>query len=321
MATTVDDLARATLAAVGSNAGVLQAIRWTSDRYRQLSNRGRLRALRRVEQLVIPASIDDGTVTVTRGSTTVTGDATAIAAWVAAGTDALRGRYFRFRRNWYKITNFSGSTISLHSEITEDDSSAVGYKIVQRHTRLPKDLKYLGNFVHQRLWRPLAKVNLVELDQMHPERLFVTGTGPEMYAEVGDDEDGVRLVEFYPYPNNTDSVLFTYFAKSPDLTPGMALPDDLDIEALKQGVLIDVYRFEMARAARENRVEQAALWRNELRAQETTWEKRIEELLHSDRSSDDLSVILHTMGPPAYGDLTFIRTARQDAVSRLDNWP
>jgi hypothetical protein len=197
----------------------------------------------------------------------------------------------------------------------------VNYKLVQRHTRLPKDARFLGGFVQQRLWRPLAQLSIGELDLTYPERLFVAGTGPEVWCVIGDDEDGARLVEFYPYPTQNEAILFTYYAKAPILRAGMTLPDELDPEALKAGVLIDVYRYEMAQALRANQVEVAAVWRNELRAQETTWQSRMEELFKADRMDDEVKIILHTMGPPVFGDMTFVRTARQDSISRLGNWP
>lgn len=333
---TVDDVARAALSSVGSNAGVLQTITWVTDRYRQLSNRGKLRALRKIEEITIPAAITDGTVTTVRGSDIVTGDATAQAAWVAATSTvnsdnapgvnpSIVGRYIRYRRVWYKITNLetvAGQVrLRLHVPVSEDDSTGVTYKMVQRHTRMPKDMRFLGQFVQQRLWRPITQVSIRELDFMHPERLFVAGTGPEICAEIGEDDDGVRLMEFYPYPTNNENLLFTYYQRSPVFQPGDKLSDDIDLEAIKMGVLIDVYRFEMGKAAKENKVDMAGFWRNEMRAQETTWEKRMEEMMHVDRSTDDVSVILHTMGPPVSGDFTFIRTARQDSISRLGNFP
>lgn len=319
--TPVEEVAYAALSAVGSNAGVLQGVKWTSDRYRQLSNRGRLRSLRRVAQVVIPAAVSDGLITAARDSAVIEGDADAQAVWHAG----LAGWYFRYRRNWYKVVSVETAggvkTLKLDTPVTEDGSADVGYKLVQRFTPMPSDMRTVGRFVHQRLWKPISQVSLSELDLMHPERLFVTGTGPELVCEVGDDENGARLFEFYPYPLNSDSVLFSYYSRSPDLQPGDKLPDNLDVEALKQGVLIDVYRYEMAKALRENKVEVAAVWGNHLRTQETVWETRMTELMRADRSVDDLSIIIHTMGPPAYGDLTFIKTARQDAISRLDNFP
>ena len=342
MATMVDDVARATLSAVGSNAGILQAIKWTSDRYRQLSNRGKLRALRRIDQLVIPAAITDGTASFTRGSDIVTGDVAARTAWTTGQSlvnaddqaplletpeHSVIGRYIRYRRVWYKVVNVEISTpggapqLRLNVPVAEDSSTNVNYKLVQRHTRLPKNTRFLGGFVQQRLWRPLAQLSISELDLIAPERLYVAGTGPEHWTVIGDDEDGFRLVEFYPYPLRNEAILFTYYAKSPDLTPGTNLPDDLDIEALKMGVLIDVFRFEMSQALRANQVEVASVWRNELRAQETTWKDRMEELFRADRMDDEVKIILHTQGPPVFGDFTFIRTARQDAISRLGNFP
>lgn len=321
--TPVEEVAYAALSAVGSNAGTLQAIKWTSDRYRQLANRSRLRALRKVDQVVIPAAITEGTVTATRDSAIITGDATAQAAWAAVPNDGTN--YFRFRRNWYKIAEVEVAggtrTLKLHNPVAEESSATVGYKIVQRHTKLPSDLRYAGRFVQQRLWRPITQMSLSEVDLTQPERLFVAGTGPEMVCEIGDAEDGSRLFEFYPYPLRSELILFSYYARSPELKPGDNLPDNLDVEALKQGVLIDVYRYEMAQALRKNQVEVAAVWGNHLRTQEAVWEDRIHEMQRADRSVDDLSIIIHTNGPPTQGDMTFIRTARQDAISRLGNFP
>ncbi len=339
---TVDDVARSALNAVGSNAGLLQAIRWVSDRYRQLGNRGKLRALRRIDQLVIPAAITDGTATFTRGSNLVTGDATASSAWITGTSTAnaddapplntpapqhsVVGRWIRYKRVWYKIVDLSvtasgGATLRLSTPVAEDSASGAAYKIVQRHTRLPKNTRFVGGFVQQRLWRPLTQLSIAELDLTYPERLFVAGTGPEVWAVIGDDDEGYRTVEFYPYPTKNEAILFTYYEKAPELLPGMPLPTDLDAEALKMGALIDIYRFEMAQALRAGNVEAAAVWRNEARAQETTWNARMEELFRTDRMDDEIKIILHTQGPPTFGDFTFIRTARQDAISRLGNFP
>lgn len=338
MATLIDDVARDALAAVGSNAGVLQAIRWASARYRQLANRGKLKALRKIDQIVIPAAITDGVVTVTRGSNVIVGDATAQAAWklgystvnpddlpppAESGTHTVVGRYFRYRRVWYKVSGLDPSfNLVLNVPVAEDSSASVNYKLVQRHTRMPVDARFIGGFVQQRLWRPLAQMNLEELNLTNPERIFVAGTGPESWTIIGDDEDGARLVEFYPYPLRNEAILFSYYQRSPELLPGTVLPVELDVESLKQGVLIDIFRYEMSMAIRANMVEQAAIWRNEARAQEKTWEDRMQELYRVDRADDDdVKVILHTQGPPVFGDFTFIRTARQDAISRLGNFP
>jgi hypothetical protein len=322
MAITVDEVAYSALSGIASNAGLLNACRWVSDRYRQLSNRGRLRSLRRVDSLVLPAAISTGTVTATRASDIVTGNAAAYAVW----DPTLVGRYFRYARNWYEITGVeedgSGNfQLRLRTEIAEATGTAVTYNIVQRHTKMPDDLRFMGSVVHQRLYREVTQLSLNSMNFLYPERIYVGGAGPEVFCEVGDAPDGRRLMEFYPYTSATEQLLYTYYAKSPDLRPGDPLPDNLDPEALKQGVLIDLYRWEMAKAMRDNKVDAAGLWGNMMSRQGAVWERRIEELLRADRSVDDVDYILHALGPPVAGESAWIRTAGADALSRLTNWP
>lgn len=316
--TTVDDLARSALSCVASNAGIGQVIKWASERYRQLSNQGRMRHLRKVGEVVIPAVVTDGLITATRGSNVVVGDTDAQTAW-AAEPD-LHGRHFRFRRNWYRINMVSGTNLILDSEVSEEDSTDTAYKIVQRDVPMPSDMRFIGRATMQRLWRPMTLVSLSELDLMHPERLFVAGTGPELYCESGTTDQGVRTFEFYPYPLRTELIRFIYWVRSPDLRPGDSLPSVIDLEVLRTGVLIDLFRYEMAEALRANKVEVAGVWRNEARAQETTWSKRIQEALRADKGAEDDSEIIHSRGP-RYQDDIFIRTGTQDSLSRLGNFP
>src|SRR3990172_1242469 len=137
MATTVDDIARASLAAVGSNAGLFLVIGWASERYRQLTARIKPKHLRRIGEVVLPAPIDDGLATATRNADTVTGNATATAAW-QANPDVKDGNwYFRARRVGYRIPDGNPSgVLKLESPFSEVTSSAVAYKLVKRYHRL-----------------------------------------------------------------------------------------------------------------------------------------------------------------------------------------
>ena len=318
---TVDEVARSALSATGSEAGLLLAIRWASERYRQLASRTKFRHLRQIGELLIPADITAGTITITEGEDTVTGDATALAAW----TDDLVGRYFRGRRNWYRIeaVNQTAGTLKLGSAFTEDDLADAAYHLVPQRIRLDGRARFTGAFVHMRLHRELVELGLEAMDYEYPSRVVIAGTGPEVVAEVGVDTDGTKLVEFYPYSTQQEMIRYTYWPVAAELRPGSVLPNELDPQVLRDGALIDVMRFEMAKAIRANQVEQAALWRNEARAQETTWEKRIDEAIKSDHAQDDVTLILHTRGRPiAFSDQDpWIRTGREDALSRLGNWP
>lgn len=323
MAIKVDDVARAALAATSSNAGLLLAISWCSERYRQLSNRTNFRHLRQVQDYTIPAAITDGTVTATRGESVIVGDATARTAWTAQ--DIKTGHwYIRVRRNWYKVVNqTTDGDIVTQAVFAEDDVADVDYTLVKRFHSLitTAPIRKLGKFVHPRLHRPLAEVSHKQLDLEDPSRWIVAGYGPEAVCEVGNDPEGRRVVEFHPFSTREELVSFVYWPVSPDLRPGTLLPADLDLETLKVGVLIDVYRFEMMRAMRDGKMDAANTMANMHRSQETKWEDAIQEAISADRSVEDLTFILHTRGPELIQDNPLIRTAAQDSLSRLSNWP
>src|SRR3990170_1068334 len=96
---TVEDAARAALAAVDSQAGIIVAAQWVSERYQALASRTALRHLRRVGTVTVPAAVTAGTVEVTHGSPIVEGDPTAVAAWSVA----MVGRQFQVDHVWYGV--------------------------------------------------------------------------------------------------------------------------------------------------------------------------------------------------------------------------
>ena len=77
MARTLEDIARELIATVDADAGYLLGVQWLVKRYGQLATRTKLRHLRQVGQLSVPAPVSAGTITATRGSQVITGDATA----------------------------------------------------------------------------------------------------------------------------------------------------------------------------------------------------------------------------------------------------
>lgn len=318
---TVDEVARQALTAVGSDAGVLLATKWASERYRQLSNRTKFRHLRRIGELVIPADINAGTVDCVEGSDVIVGDATAVAAW----TPDIVGRYFRGRRNWYRIAlvDTANNRLRLESVFTEDDATDVGYHIVPQRVRVSDTVRQLGDFVHMRLHRKLVSTGLTAMNMEHPARIVIAGSGPEVVIEIGDDLDGCKQVEFYPYCTSQEMIRYVYWPVAAELRAGDTLPRELDEAVLRDGVLIDVMRFEMSKALKANQPEVAATWRNEARTQETTWQNRIDEAVKADRALDDVTLILHTRGRPVAYDSSdpWIKTGRQDAANRIGNWP
>jgi len=291
-ATTADKVARAALDAINSDVGLIRAVKYVSYRYRELTNDGKLRALRKMGEVVIPAVITTGTVTTTRDSNVVTGNAAAQAVW----TSAVIGRYFRPTTSWYRIDNLVGGELRLDSTFAEDAVSAGSYKIVQRFAELPPEVRYLGTFVHTRFRRALQVQTAVEMDYNFPDRITVSSAGPQLVIDFGYADNGNRLIEVYPYSTESEIIHYVYWEVTPDLQIGDLLPYSVDEYALKEGVLIDLMRREAAKAARAGKVDEAAFWRNDYRAQETKWEKVKAQMLRADKGVDDITLILRNAG-------------------------
>lgn len=343
---TVEDIARDALAALNSSAGHLLASRWVSERYKDLCSRARLRHLRRVAQVAIPGAVQVGTCGVNAGDNRVYGDAAAIAAWAQQD---FKGWHFRARNVWYEVEGFALDHLILRGPFTETTVGLVegfggvnppsliqpnvswtgaafgttpfggnfanggSYKLVRRYFEVPPTVRWLGTFVHMRRRYPLRVITYTELDSSAPDRTIVAG-GPYVVAELNEDESGRRLLEFYPYSPTAETIHFTYWSVPPDLQPQDPIPRNVDPYVLKEGALVDVMRFEMAKAMQAGDVNGAALWRNEYRAQSTVWERLLKQAIATDRGSDDVTMILESRS--AAPRLTDIRSAYDEVWAR-----
>lgn len=287
---TVEDIARNAIALAGSDMGVRLAGNWVNRRWKELVAGKRLKHLRRIRQLFLPARINAGTVTATRGSTIVTGDATAQAAW----SEAIVGREFRGRVTWYRIAQFQTTQIVLESEFAEDTLTAGSYDIVQRFHNLPIEVKHLGSPMNlMRLHRP---VWLISLDRLNSMRAGRPTFGPPIWvAEVGLDlTRRVRRVEVYPYPEDDSETLhYMYWEDPPDLEFRDKIPGFINTYALEEGVLVDVLRQMGLQANRDGEFDKAVTLLNESRRQDSLWrnDKKKEATL-DEAAYDDAEVIL-----------------------------
>jgi hypothetical protein len=312
-ATTVDQVARAALSAINSDAGLVRAVHYTSHRYRELTNDGRLRSLRKLGELIVPAIVDTGTVDTTRDSNVVTGDSDAQGVW----TSDLIGRYFRATSAWYKVSNVIGGELRLESTFAETAVDDGGYDIVPRFIPLPPEVRYLGTFVHTRLRRKLQRQTAVEMDWNFPDRILSSNAGPQVVVDFGRDDSGNRVVEIYPYSTTSEIIHYVYWERSPDLHAGDLLPYSVDEYALKEGVLVDLMRYASFKAAQSNQVDIASFYRNDYRAQETKWDRIKRDMLNADKGSDDVTFVLRRAGLDTTTD-GIIRTAREEVWARGD---
>jgi hypothetical protein len=143
---------------------------------------------------------------------------------------------------------------------------------------------------------------------------------PRYWCERGTDADGTKLIEVYPFVRTAQLLPYSYFAIAPVLTLDSALPNEIDSYVLKTGALIDVHRWEFAKALRMNQPDVAATWRNEMNTLVTRWEDKIRDAVKADRLGySGPAFQLHTEGFPSGGRGT-IRNA-SDMVYNRGNRP
>lgn len=314
---TVEEVARRVLAAVDSDANYLLACTWVSDRYRQLCSRARFRHLRRVGEIEIGAPISTGAFSVTRGSKVVTPDTDATAAIQAAGPDLMRGRYIRFATVWHRINDVDLTTPALHldSNYTEDTNAAIGYRIVDRFKSLDSTVRWISQtMVCMRRRTPVEMTTQKEMDLFDPSRILVLGYGPTVWSEIGSDDKGRKMLEFYPFSEREETIHFVYWPEPPVLKPDDDIPPGIDAYVLQEGALIDAMRYEASKATKEKDPEAAAIWTNAYRSQSTQWERIILDAIRTDRGVDDLQFILRTTRYRYPG--TAITNARDEIFAR-----
>lgn len=318
MPVTIESVARQLIASIDSDAGYLLASQWIIKRYGELAIKAKLRHLRQVGQVNTPESITTGTVTCTRGSNLVIGDATATAAW----SNTLIGWHIRLRTNWYEIVGYSLSggfgVLELLAAYEEDDVAAGSYRAIQRWVPLAPDVSYIGNcFINSRRRMPISLCDYQELDTAAPSRSAVSGTATHV-AEAPQLPDGRKRVEFYPYSATTEAYWYVYWKSINQLTYADYVPPSVPAYILIEGALIDLFRYKMAKSINANNSEAAAFWRNEMRTQETKWKDHLVDAIGADRGEDDASFIIQRLG--AQLGPTDITTASQHILAGW-NWP
>lgn len=288
------------------------AATWLNNRYREMVSKVQFRSLRKVGELIVPGQIDTGTVTATRGSTSVTGASTTFQTEISAGTQ--EHYWFRARSAWYKIASVTNeTTLVLSSAFAEDSVSAVSYNIVKRTHALASDARWLGKFVLPRNRRKLESYSEEEFDLSFPGRILV-GSQPEAICEAGEDSNGYKQIEVYPFPEESEIIRYVYWALPTDLTISATIPTQIDHYVLKEGVMIDIYRAAKIKQIEMGNVEAAAIYANEEAKQRTIWKKALTDALRSQRGVDDVTFIIESFGGRKH--TTGIRTAREDVLSR-----
>jgi len=318
MATTVDTLVRDLIASTNTSAGSPLIVRWANNRYQELVNRVKFRHLRQIGELSLPALVDTGTVSATRGSTTVTPDATAQAAWLTSpGVASHEHWYLRTNTTWYSVASVDAlaATLTLDSAFAEDDVSGVAYALAKRTHSLDSNARWTGLFLFDRLRFELTELSLDELNLIAPSRI-ITGSYPTYVAQQGVDASGYLKYEIYPPPKESELMHYIYWSLPTALAFGSSLPQVIDSYVLKEGILVDIFRYEKLAQVKLGNVDQAAVFANEEAKQRTIWDRKIRDAIRTSRGADDITLILQ-MSRGQSRRRTDQRTAR-DYV--YDNW-
>lgn len=291
---TLDSIAADTVAAIGSDSlGYPIVAKWVLARYQQLSTRVKLKHLRQLGQVNIPAAITTGLATFTRGSDRVAVDSTA-AAVLSAST--VTGRYIRGGVIWYEIIGYSANTIFLKAPYAENTVTLGAYTIVSRFTPVDPRASWLGrSWVHARRRIPLSRTTMDALNLQAPYRPLVGSSGPFAVAE-GPEINGVKTIEVYPYPATLEALFYVYWQDIPEFSLTEELSARIKSYALKEGALIDCYRYLMNESLKKSEIDKAGFYRNEMRTQETKWEQYLRELIGADQGDEDGQFILKMTG-------------------------
>jgi len=310
---TVTELTRDILSSIATDVGGIACAKWIDNRYKEMVSKVRFRHLRKVGELALPAIIDTGTVTTTRASTAVAGASTTFETDMSAG--AQEYYYFKVQSAWNKIASVTDETnLVLSTGFGEAAAAAASYVIVKRHHPLASDARWVGDFYFTRLRKQLTEVPLEAIGIQAPGR-SLTGNIPHLVAQVGVDSNGYPMYEIYPPPLLSEVVHYIYWALPTSLSLSTSIPLVIDPYTLKEGVLVDLYRYLKATELKKGNIEAAAVYRNDERAQGTIWKRAIQDAKRTSRGSDDLTFILEMY--PGFSSYHDQRTAR-DYIH--DNW-
>lgn len=312
---TVEEVAALALSAVDVSAerpiGLPQVGVWVVQRYREIVSKARFRQLRQIGSLTLPVAVLTGTCSVVAGSTTVALDAMATAAITAAGlgtsTLGTLDWYIRFAgqtATWYPITSYTSPNLTLSNAFTGAADVTDGtFILLKRFHRLDVSARWMGKFVFPRRRRALELRSLHMLDYAAPERQL-TADGPWYVSEATNvpagttdlGTAGAKRVELYPYSVTAETLYYTFWAIPDALALTDTIPQEIDPYVLREGVLIDIYRYRASQSANGGDVNGAGYWRNEARAQATSFKEQIQDAARTDRGQDDISFIYHTLG-------------------------
>lgn len=204
------------------------------ERYRSILDEVDWRTLDQTAVLQTLAEYATGTVTVTNGSTAVTGDST---VW----TSAMNGRGFRPSATGpiYTVTYVSATSLTLDRAYEGVTGSALGYRIFQHIYSLAALADEIKSFRNPHLDIDLDESARESFDEAFPGR--PAHGEVEAYQLYDLDSSGNTTVELYPIPTAVRGLPYRYIERPADLTVvSDTVPTWMHTGTLVEGVFSDL---------------------------------------------------------------------------------
>lgn len=298
---------------------------WIGLRYQELCAQSSFRHLRKVGQLYLPAPIGNatqapnypagGTFTVTLDSPFIQANPTASAALAAypGAPNSIENQWWRLGQGsvWYKIVEVNPANpvqwvLTLETPYASDNTgnslfgqgvqtlTGLSYYIIPRYVPLAPAARRIGTMVIPAMFRPLNLKSEDELNLLYSNR-FLIAYPPRDYAIVSSDlgfQGRPKIAEFYPYPQASTTIAYTYWKTPPALGLDDLVPPTIDRDILKTGALADSWFSASADFLKKGNVEASVTARNYGNQEESKYLQKVSRAIRNDRGSDDLKFIL-----------------------------
>ncbi len=261
--------------------------------------------------------LSPGTITVTPFTNTVTGDATASAAWLAALISPPFLTQQQIRVPYYSlysiiaadVTNPNAVVLTLHRPWMEPAQVNAGYMIYQAYYAAPPGFKRWHNIRdttnnNAMDWWSKTQSDLASEDAERTdfdEPLYVVPYQPDTRA--GSPTLGQMLYELWPHPITQLPYTFSCQANWPALTnPSDTVPYPLTEEVVKLRSYEMLYLWKESQKGDEMERGSGANWQFLLQAARAEYSDRLKTIRLMDRNLIDLYFSKMQRWPSAFGE-------------------